>query len=741
MGLLSELNIKPGVVYGDDLLKLFSYAKAKQFAIPAANVTSSSTAVAALEAAREAKSPIILQTSQGGAAYFAGKGIPNSADKQEASVAGAIAAAHYITSIAPIYGVPVVLHSDHCAKKLLPWLDGMISADEEEFKRSGHPLFSSHMIDLSEEDVAYNIETTAKYLKRSAPMKLWLEMEIGITGGEEDGVNNEDVDNNSLYTQPEDIYAIYQTLSPISPFFSIAAGFGNVHGVYKPGNVKLHPELLGKHQEFVQQKLGTDDKKPVFFVFHGGSGSAVEEFQKAISFGVVKVNVDTDLQWAYLTGIRDYVTKNIDYLKTQVGNPEGDDKPNKKKYDPRVWVREGEKTMKERVKQALFDFNANDGFLRRNYLFLNPPVAPKQDGAIRFGILGAVNIAPMALIVPAKSHSEVIVQSIAARDRTKAAAYAAKHGIPDVKDSYQAVIDDPSLDAIYVPLPNGLHYEWALKALQAGKHVLLEKPSVSNTHEAEALLRLPLLAEPGAPGNVEHVKASAFLPWFAIGDDDIRFQYDLAGGGLMDLGTYTVSSIRQTFGVEPEECVTAQFKTMPSPEERVDYAWDITWRMANEGTAHAEGAFRTGTFAMGLPRLSVTHKEVKVPDEKLPTGQEKTRKRKIAFANFMLGGIWHRIDVVDEFVVKRTGSGDVVRKWTEKTSKKAYTFKGAGLAGNGEEYWLTYRHQLEQFVNRVKGRETSVWVDGEDSISQMRMIDMAYEKAGLPLRKSTGVTI
>ncbi|KZL80556.1 fructose-bisphosphate aldolase [Colletotrichum incanum] len=360
MGLLQDLNLKPGVVYGDDLLKLFNYAKEKEFAIPAANVTSSSTAVAALEAAREAKSPIILQTSQGGAAYFAGKGIPNSAEKQEASVAGAIAAAHYIRSIAPIYGVPVVLHSDHCAKKLLPWLDGMIAADEEEFKRSGTPLFSSHMIDLSEEEVAYNIETTAKYLKRSAPMKLWLEMEIGITGGEEDGVNNEDVDNNSLYTQPEDIYAIYQALSPISPYFSIAAGFGNVHGVYKPGNVKLHPELLGKHQEFVAQKLGTNDKKPVFFVFHGGSGSAVEEFKKAISFGVVKVNVDTDLQFAYLAGVRDYVVKNIDYLKTQVGNPEGEDKPNKKKYDPRVWVREGEKTMKERVKQALYDFNAND---------------------------------------------------------------------------------------------------------------------------------------------------------------------------------------------------------------------------------------------------------------------------------------------------------------------------------------------------------------------------------------------
>ncbi|KAK1448994.1 hypothetical protein CMEL01_08309 [Colletotrichum melonis] len=405
------------------------------------------------------------------------------------------------------------------------------------------------------------------------------------------------------------------------------------------------------------------------------------------------------------------------------------------------------------------------GFLRRNYLIFNPPVAPKQDGAIRFGVLGAANIAPMALIIPAKTHPEVIVQSIAARDRKKAEAFAAKHGIPDVKDSYQAVIDDPELDAIYVPLPNGLHYEWALKALQAGKHVLLEKPSVSNAEEAEALFRLPLLKEKGAPvlleafhyrfqpswqyfmglvdkENVEHVHARAYIPWFALGDDDIRFQYGLAGGGLMDLGTYTVSSIRQTFGVEPEECLTAKFKTMPPPEERADYAWDITWRMANGGTAHAEGAFRTGTLGMGLPRLSVVHKEVKVADDdKLPTGQEKTRKRTIEFANFMLGGIWHRIDIVDEFVVRRTGSGEVVKRWTEKTSKKAYTFDEAGLAGKGEEYWFTYRHQLEQFVNRVRGRETSVWVDGEDSVSQMRMIDMAYEKAGLPLRKSTSVTI
>ncbi|KAL8420426.1 hypothetical protein RB594_003276 [Gaeumannomyces avenae] len=260
MGVISDLNLKPGVLYGDDVLKLFEYAKNKGFALPAINLTSSSTTVAALEAARDSKSPIVLQMSQGGAAYFAGKGVANG--NQEASIAGAIAAAHYIRSLAPIYGVPVVLHTDHCAKKLLPWLDGMLDADEAFFKEHGTPLFSSHMIDLSEEPRDWNIETTAKYLKRAAPMKQWLEMEIGLTGGEEDGVNNEDVDNNSLYTQPEDIWAIHQALSPISPYFSIAAGFGNVHGVYKPGNVRLHPELLQKHQNYVKEKLGKPENKP-----------------------------------------------------------------------------------------------------------------------------------------------------------------------------------------------------------------------------------------------------------------------------------------------------------------------------------------------------------------------------------------------------------------------------------------------------------------------------------------------
>ncbi|OAX79711.1 fructose-bisphosphate aldolase 1 [Emergomyces africanus] len=342
MGVQDVLSRKSGVIVGDDVLRLFEYAQEKVFAIPAINVTSSSTVVAALEAARDKKSPIILQMSQGGAAFFAGKGVPNG--NQEASIAGAIAGAHYIRSVAPAYGIPVVLHTDHCAKKLLPWLDGMLDEDERYFKIHGEPLFSSHMIDLSEESVEWNVETTAKYLKRVTPMKQWLEMEIGITGGEEDGVNNESVDNNSLYTQPEDIYTIYKALSAISPYFSIAAGFGNVHGVYKPGN----------------EKTGSSKNKPVFLVFHGGSGSSKDEFKEAISYGVVKVNLDTDLQYAYLSGVRDYVLKKKDYLLTAVGNPDGDDKPNKKYFDPRVWIREGEKTMSARVQEGLEDFNTSN---------------------------------------------------------------------------------------------------------------------------------------------------------------------------------------------------------------------------------------------------------------------------------------------------------------------------------------------------------------------------------------------
>jgi len=350
------LSIVPaGVIYGDDVRKLFEYARKEKFAIPAINVTSSSIVNACLEAARDINSPIILQLSQGGAAFFGGKGLKNSAEKQEASVAGAIAAAHFIRAIAPSYGVPVVLHTDHCAKKLLPWFDGMLDADEEFFKQTGTPLYSSHMLDLSEESKEDNIKDCVHYFKRMAKMNQWLEMEIGITGGEEDGVDNSNVDNASLYTQPEDIYDVFTALNAISPNFSIAAAFGNVHGVYKPGNVVLRPEILGKHQEYAAKQLSNGDEKPLFLVFHGGSGSTKDEIREAVVNGVVKMNVDTDTQWAYLTGIRDFVQNKKDYLQTQVGNPDGADKPNKKNYDPRVWVREGEKTLYTRVKEACAD--------------------------------------------------------------------------------------------------------------------------------------------------------------------------------------------------------------------------------------------------------------------------------------------------------------------------------------------------------------------------------------------------
>ncbi|KAH8986956.1 fructose-bisphosphate aldolase [Lactarius hatsudake] len=365
--------VPPGVLTGDNVRKLFQYAQEHKFAIPAINVTSSSTANAALEAARDIKSPVILQVSQGGSAYFAGKGLAN--DKQQASIIGAIAAAHHIRTVAKAYGVYVA--SVSCTPTTVPkssFLGSMACSKQTKRTSSStkEALFSSHMLDLSEEPKDQNIATCVKYFKRMAPLGIWLEMEIGITGGEEDGVDNTGVDNNSLYTQPDEVYDVYAALSPISPNFSIAAAFGNVHGVYKPGNVRLHPELLAKHQAYAKEKVGGKVEKPLFLVFHGGSGSSKEEIQTAVNHGVVKMNVDTwsvfpyqrlfedldsriDTQFAYLAGIRDFVLKKKDYLLTQVGNPEGADKPNKKFYDPRVWVREGEKTLTERVKVACQD--------------------------------------------------------------------------------------------------------------------------------------------------------------------------------------------------------------------------------------------------------------------------------------------------------------------------------------------------------------------------------------------------
>ncbi|EIE83371.1 fructose-bisphosphate aldolase [Rhizopus delemar RA 99-880] len=351
MGLLDMF--PTGVVTGKNLLKLFEYAREHKFAIPAINCTSTSTVNAALEAARDIKSPIIIQFSQGGSAFFAGKGLDNK--NQEASIIGAVAGAQYVRAVAKAYGIPVVVHSDHCAKKLLPWFDGMLDADEKYYKAHGEPLFSSHMLDLSEEPKEENIEICLKYLKRMAAIDCWLEMEIGITGGEEDGVDNSGVDNAALYTQPEDIWDIYKSFKELSPLFSIAAGFGNVHGVYAPGNVKLHPELLGKHQGYVKEQLKNNDPKPVFFVFHGGSGSSEEEIAEAVRNGVVKMNVDTDTQWAYWKGLKEFYENKKDYLQSQVGNPEGPNKPNKKFYDPRVFIRESEKTMIQRVQQACKD--------------------------------------------------------------------------------------------------------------------------------------------------------------------------------------------------------------------------------------------------------------------------------------------------------------------------------------------------------------------------------------------------
>ncbi|RHZ89276.1 hypothetical protein Glove_16g199 [Diversispora epigaea] len=352
MGVL-DLGIPTGVITGDNVRKLFNYALEQEFAIPAVNCTSSSTVNAALEAARDIKSPLIIQFSQGGSAFYAGKGLSN--EGQKASIKGAVAAAHYARFVAKDYGIPVVLHSDHCAKKLLPWFDGMLEADEEYFAKHGEPLFSSHMLDLSEEPKDENIATCKKYLERMSKINLLLEMEIGITGGEEDGVDNTGVDNSALYTQPEDVWDIVRELSKVSDMFTIAAAFGNVHGVYKPGNVKLSPILLKKHQEYVRKQLNCKTEKPVWFVFHGGSGSVKEEIREAVGYGVIKMNVDTDTQWAYWEGIKNYYEGKKFYLQAQVGNPEGEDKPNKKYYDPRVFIRESEKSMSKRVQEACRD--------------------------------------------------------------------------------------------------------------------------------------------------------------------------------------------------------------------------------------------------------------------------------------------------------------------------------------------------------------------------------------------------
>ncbi len=348
-------NIKPGVVTGEDVQYIFKVAKENQFALPAVNVTTSSSVNAVIEAAKVVDSPVIIQFSNGGAQFYAGKGLK--LEGQQAQVAGAVAGAKSIHMLAEAYGVKVILHTDHAAKKLLPWIDGLLDAGEKHFAETGKPLFSSHMLDLSEEPLEENIAICKEYLARMSKIGMTLEIELGVTGGEEDGVDNTDVDNSLLYTQPEEVAYAYEELSKISPNFTIAASFGNVHGVYKPGNVKLTPKILDDSQKFIAEKYSTANAKPVDFVFHGGSGSSLEEIREAISYGVIKMNIDTDTQWAYWEGVRAFEAANHDYLQGQIGNPEGDEKPNKKFYDPRVWIRKAEEAMIARLKVAFEDLN------------------------------------------------------------------------------------------------------------------------------------------------------------------------------------------------------------------------------------------------------------------------------------------------------------------------------------------------------------------------------------------------
>lgn len=347
-------NIKPGVATGKEVQEIFKLAKEKGFALPAVNVIGSNTINGVLETAAELNAPVIIQFSNGGAQFNAGKGLNN--DGQKAAIAGSIAGAKHVHQMAEAYGVPVILHTDHCAKKLLPWIDGLLDASEQHFKETGKPLYSSHMIDLSEEPLEENIEICKTYLERMSKMGMTLEIELGITGGEEDGVDNSDVDESKLYTQPEEVAYAYEELSKVSDQFTIAAAFGNVHGVYKPGNVKLTPKILKNSQEYITEKYNVPHNH-IDFVFHGGSGSTLEEIREAIGYGVIKMNIDTDMQYAFMSGIRDYMGEKADYLKSQIGSPDGPDSPNKKYYDPRVWLRKGEQTFVERLKKAFEDLN------------------------------------------------------------------------------------------------------------------------------------------------------------------------------------------------------------------------------------------------------------------------------------------------------------------------------------------------------------------------------------------------
>ncbi|MDP2849466.1 MAG: class II fructose-bisphosphate aldolase [Sulfuricurvum sp.] len=348
--------MKPGVIFGDDVQKLFEIAKQEGFALPAVNVVNTDSINGVLEAAKVVNSPVIIQFSNGGASYYAGKGISN--ENEKAAIAGAIAGAMHVHAMAELYGIPVILHTDHAARKLLPWIDALLDAGEKHFAQYGKPLFSSHMLDLSEESLEENVATCVEYMKRMDKIGMTLEIELGVTGGEEDGVDNSSIDNALLYTQPEDVAYAYERLSAVSERFTIAASFGNVHGVYKPGNVVLTPIILNNSQKYIKEKFATASDKPVNFVFHGGSGSTHEEIREAIGYGVIKMNIDTDTQWATWEGVKDYYEKYKAYLQGQIGNPEGEEKPNKKYYDPRKWLRDGQVTLINRVKAAFDDLNA-----------------------------------------------------------------------------------------------------------------------------------------------------------------------------------------------------------------------------------------------------------------------------------------------------------------------------------------------------------------------------------------------
>ena len=351
----NSTKFRTGVLFGDEVTELLRHANDHNYALPAVNVIGSNSMNAVMETAREVNSPVIIQFSNGGASFNAGKGLSN--DNQHAAILGAISGARHVHQMAQAYGVTVLLHTDHCAKKLLPWVSGLIDASAQEFEKTGKPLYSSHMLDLSEEPIEENVDICVEYLKRMAPLGMTLEIELGVTGGEEDGVDNTEVDNALLYTQPEDVAYAYEALSKVSDRFTIAAAFGNVHGVYKPGNVSLQPVILKNSQDHVKEKYGLEGNTPINFVFHGGSGSSRADIREAIEYGAVKMNIDTDTQWAFWDGVREYYVKNEAYLQGQLGNPEGPDKPNKKFYDPRKWLREGEQSFKNRLKQAFEDLN------------------------------------------------------------------------------------------------------------------------------------------------------------------------------------------------------------------------------------------------------------------------------------------------------------------------------------------------------------------------------------------------